>query len=156
MKSSLTLQSTVSAKDLDFQAKYDEYFGKQPALVRSLHHVLSAISICLIGLGAITFLIALYYTLLWAFTGTTTLLDDAWVSFGMACSLMVFPWGLDSMLMRWFPAVIFPASWYRSSRPINFKTGTGYIFAGFGVMCAGAPGFVYYFGLLSDALQKLF
>jgi len=156
MKSTLTLQSTASATDLEFQAKYNEYFAKQPAIVRGLHHVLSAISICLIPLAAIALVIALYYTLVWAFTGTYTLLDDAWVSFGMACSLLVFPWGLDSMLMRWFPAIIFPASWYRSPKAINFKTGASYIFAGFGIMCAGAPGFAYYFDLLSDALQKLF
>lgn len=153
MKSTLTLRPTASAADLEFHARYNEYFVKKPAIVRGLHHILSVISICLVVLATIALGVALYYTMVWATSGNHTLLDDAWVGFGMACSLMVFPWGLDSMLMGWFPAVIFPANWYRS--PLNFKTGAKYIFAGFGILCAGAPGFVYYWGLLSDALAKI-
>jgi hypothetical protein len=60
------------------------------------------------------------------------------------------------MLLRVFPAVIFPLAWYRSSRPIPFITGAGAFFAGLGITCAGAPGAVHFFNLASQALQKLF
>jgi len=59
------------------------------------------------------------------------------------------------MVMRVFPAIIFPAAWYRSRKPIQFKTGIGAFFGGFGIMCAGAPGAAYYVGLASQAIQKL-
>ena len=156
MKSTASLTPAITTRSSEFEARYDEYFTTKPAIVRGLHYVLSAFAILFVLLAVITFGIAIYYTLVWAFSGTYTLLDDAWVAFGMACSLMVFPGGLDSMLMLWFPAVIFPARWYRSSKPINFKTGWKYIFAGFGIMCAGAPGFVYYYGLLAETLSKVF
>jgi hypothetical protein len=60
------------------------------------------------------------------------------------------------MLTRIFPSAIFPASLYRSTKPIPFNTGLRYIWAGFGIACAGAPGAVHIFNLASLAIQKLF
>jgi hypothetical protein len=106
--------------------------------------------------------VAMYNTCLWAATGSFTSLGKAiylpigWVNYGLSMSLLVFPWGLDAMLMRVFPAVIFPAAWYRSRKPIQFSTGIGAFFAGFGIMCAGAPGAAHFIGLASQALQNLF
>jgi hypothetical protein len=108
------------------------------------------------SIACVMFVMALYYTFAWAFTGEATLLDDAWINFGLAMSFLVFPWGLDSTLMRIFPAIIFPVSWYRSSKPIKYFTGIRAFFAGFGIMCAGAPGAAHYFGLASQAIQNLF
>jgi hypothetical protein len=71
-------------------------------------------------------------------------------------TFLVFPWGLDSMLLRVFPAIIFPIAWYHSSKPTRYITGIGAFFAGLGIMCAGAPGAVHFFGLASQAIQKLF
>jgi hypothetical protein len=124
--------------------------------------VLQGLSLLCLANAAIWFGVALYQTILWATTGSSTslgaatYLPNAWVSFGLSMSLLVFPWGLDSMLMRAFPAVIFPVAWYRSNRPIPFMTGWGAFFAGFGITCAGAPGAAYFIGLASQALQKLF
>jgi len=160
MRSTVSIQDTASGTNLEyakqFQAQYGQYLEKQPPIIRGLHWVLQVMAILCIALACIMFVVALYYTFVWAFTGEATLLDDAWVNFGLSMSFLVFPWGLDSMLMRVLPAFIFPAAWYRSSKPIQFKTGTGAFFAGFGITCAGAPGAVYYIGLASQAIQKLF
>ena len=159
MKNTASIQNTVSGKELEvakqFQAQFGQYLDKQRPIIRGLHRVLQVMAILCIALACITFVIALYYTFVWAFTGEATLLDDTWVNFGLSMSFLVFPWGLDSMLMRVFPAIIFPAAWYRSRKPIQFKTGIGAFFAGFGIMCAGAPGAAYYVGLASQAIQKL-
>jgi hypothetical protein len=169
MNSTVGIQNTVSKKELEykeqFQAQVNQYLEKQPPVVRGLHRVLQGLSLFCLALPIIFFFVALYHTYLWATTGSltslgaATYLPTAWVNFGLSMSLLVFPWGLDSMLLRVFPvfpAVIFPVTWYRSNKPIPFSTGLGAFFAGFGIMCAGAPGAAYFIGLASQAIQKLF
>ena len=165
MNSTASLQNTVSAKELEyqeqFQAQVNPYMAKQHPIVRGLHLMLQGLSLFCFVLASVCFFVALYYTCLWAATGSFTSLGKAtnlpiaWVSYGLSMSFMVFPWGLDSMLLRVFPAVIFPANWYRSNKPIQFKTGIGAFFTGLGIMCAGAPGAAYFIGLASQVLQKL-
>jgi len=166
MKSTASIRNVVSAKEPEyneeFRARFGEYLGKQHPIVRGLHYVLMGLAIACLVLAVICYGVGLYYTYLWATTGSFTSLGQAtnlpiaWVTAGLSMSFLVFPWGLDSMLMRVFPAIIFPVKWYRSNKAIQFKTGIGAFFAGFGIMCAGAPGAVYFFGLASQALQKLF
>lgn len=169
MKSTAGIQNAASKKELEykeqFQAQVNQYLEKQHPVVRGLHRVLQGLSLFCLALPVIFFIAALYHTYLWAATGSFTSLGEAtylptaWVNFGLSMSLLVFPWGLDSMLLRVFPvfpAVIFPVAWYRSSKPIPFNTGVGTFFAGFGITCAGAPGAAYFIGLASQALQKLF
>ena len=165
MNSTANFQKTVSVKELDYteqyQAQVNPYLAKQHPIIRGLHLMLQGLSLFCFVLASVCFFIALYYTCLWAATGSFTSLGKAtnlpiaWVSYGLSMSFMVFPWGLDSMLLRVFPAVVFPAAWYRSNKPIQFKTGIGAFFAGLGIMCAGAPGAAYFIGLASQALQKL-
>jgi len=166
MDSTASLQNVVSAKEQEYQEKFQAqvsaYIAKQPSFVRGLHLMLQGLSLACMALAGVCFFVALYYTGLWAATGSFTSLGKAtnlpiaWVSYGLSMSFLVFPWGLDSMLMRIFPAVVFPAAWYRSNKPIAFKTGAGAFFAGFGIMCAGAPGAAYFIGLASQALEKIF
>ena len=166
MNSTASLQNTVSAKELEyqeeFQAQVNAYIAKQHPIVRSLHMMLQGLSLACMALAGVCFFVALYYTGLWAATGSFTSLGKAanlpiaWVSYGLSMSFLVFPWGLDSMLMRIFPAVVFPAIWYRSNKPIAFKTGIRAFFAGLGIMCSGAPGAAYFIGLASQALEKIF
>ena len=160
-----SLKKSNSLEELEYsrvRAKAGEYIKGQHPIIRSLHAVLQGFSYLTIALAVILFAIALYYTILWVITGSftslgaATYLPNAWVNFGLSCSFMVFPWGLDSMLMRWFPALIFPHGLYRSSKPIRIITGLRAFFAGFGIMCAGAPGAVYIIGLAVDVLKKLF
>jgi hypothetical protein len=165
MNNTASLPNTVSMKELgykeQYQAQVNQYMAKQHPIVRGLHYMLQGLSMFCFVLASVCFFIALYYTGLWAATGSFTSLGKAtnlpiaWVTYGLSMSFMVFPWGLDSMLMRVFPAVIFPAAWYRSNKPIQFKTGIGAFFAGLGIMCAGAPGAAYFIDLASQALQKL-
>lgn len=166
MNSTANVQSMASSKELDnltqFRARFSEYLGKQLPIVRGLHIMLQGLALFCAGLAVACFIAGLYQTILWVTTGSltslgkATYLPDAWVSFGLSMSLLVFPWGLDSMLMRVFPAIIFPAAWYRSSKPIKYITGIRAFFAGFGIMCAGAPGTAYFITLASQALQKIF
>ncbi len=166
MKSIASVQSAISNQELDrgesFPAQFNRYLQKQPPVVRGLHHALTGLAVCCMVLTGFLHLVGLYYTFLWATTGSFTSLGQAtylpmaWVNFGLSMSFLVFPWGLDSMLLRVFPAIIFPATWYKSKKPINYKTGWGAFFAGFGIMCAGAPGAVYITGLALQALQQLF
>lgn len=163
MKSTSIPKNTVSTKEQEsntlFRNQFTEYLAKQHPVVRGLHWVLTGVSIFCIILAVTFFCVALYQTILWATTGSfsslgkATSLPIAWVNFGLSMSFLVFPWGLDSMLMRVFPAIVFPAAWYRSDKPIQYRTGLGAFFAGFGIMCAGTPGAVYLFGLLTQALQ---
>jgi hypothetical protein len=166
MNSTASLQNVVATKEpeyqVQFQAQVNAYIAKQHPLVRGLHLTLQGLSLACMIVAGVCFFVALYYTGLWAATGSFTSLGKAtnlplaWVSYGLSMSFLVFPWGLDSMLMRVFPAVVFPAAWYHSSKPIAFKTGIGAFFAGFGIMCAGAPGAAYFIGLASQAIQKIF
>jgi hypothetical protein len=160
MKSTASLQNTASSKEQEYQAEYQaqvsQYMAKQPSIIRGLHYVLQGLFMICLVIACIMFVVALYYTFVWAFTGALTKLDNAWIDFGLSMSFLAFPLGLDTMLTRIFPAVIFPASLYRSNRPIPFSTGIGYIFAGLGIVCAGSPGAVHIFNLASLAIQKLF
>jgi hypothetical protein len=160
MNSTASLQNTTAIKEQSnkdqYQAKVSQYMARQPGIVCSLHYVLQGLHLIAIVLATIFFLVALYYTFVWISTGALTKLDDAWIDFGLSMSFLAFPLGLDSMLTRIFPSAIFPASLYRSTKPIPFMTGIGSIFAGFGIMCAGAPGAVHMYELASQAFQNLF
>jgi len=153
-------QNTVSVKEQEYteqyQAKVSEYMAKQPSIVRGLHVVLQGLFLICLVLACIMFVVALYYTFVWISTGALAKLDNAWIDFGLSMSFLAFPLGLDTMLTRIFPSVIFPASLYRSNRPIPFSTGIRYIVGGLGIVCAGAPGAVHIFNLASLAIQKLF
>jgi hypothetical protein len=159
MNTTASKQNIVSEKAQeyieDYKAKVNQYMEKQPSIVQGLHYVLQGLFLIATVIAAIMFVVALYYTFVWIFTGTLTKLDDAWVDYGLSMSFLAFPLGLDSMLTRIFPAVIFPVSLYRSNRPIQFMTGIRAFIAGFGITCAGAPGAVHLFNLLSQALQNL-
>ena len=166
MKSTASLQNGVSEKVLEtkaqFQTQLNEYLHQQHPIVRSLHQVLKGLAVFCTVLGGIFLVAALYQTYIWATTGSftslgaATYLPNAWVNFGLSMSFVAFPLGLDSMLMRVFPAIIYPATNDRSGKWINYKTGLGAFFAGFGIMCAGAPGAVHMVNLALAALQKLF
>ena len=160
MKSTASLQNVVPIKEREYseqyQAKVSEYMAKQPTIVRGLHFVLQGLFLICLVLACIMFVVALYYTFVWISNGSLVKLDNAWIDFGLSMSFLAFPLGLDTMLTRIFPSVIFPASLYRSNRPIPFSTGIGYIFGGLGIVCAGAPGAVHIFNLASLAIQKLF
>ncbi len=166
MNSTASLKNEFSTMELkykeEFRAKASEYFKKQHLIVIGLHRVLQGISYLIIILATVFFFVAMYYTVLWTMTGSLTSLGEAtnlpiaWATFGLSMSFVVFPWGLDSMLTRVFPAVIFPISSYRSSKPIQFKTGIGAFFAGLGIMFAGAPGAVYIIGMGLDIFRSLF
>jgi hypothetical protein len=151
MNNSASIQNVVSKKGSEYRkeflAKFDQYLAVQHPIVRGLHVALKVLAMICFILVFVFIGIAIYYTILWALTGSfsslgkATYLPTAWVNFGLSCSLMVFPWGLDSMLMRAFQTDAFlPAAYGNAGKPIKFMTGLGAFFAGFGIMCAGAPG----------------
>jgi hypothetical protein len=57
------------------------------------------------------------------------------------------------MLLRIFPAIVFPIASYRSNRPLTYITGIGAFFAGLGITCAGAPGAAHIIGLTLQAIR---
>jgi hypothetical protein len=133
-----------------FLREFNQYLAVQHPAIRGLHMVLKGLAMVCLGLSIIFFIVAMYNTFLWAATGSFSSLGQAaslpiaWVNFGLSCSFLVFPWGLDAMLMRSFPTDAFLPYAYGTARgqgkPIRFTTGLGAFFAGFGIMCAGAPG----------------
>jgi hypothetical protein len=151
MNSTASIQHVASPKGLEYRkeflAKFKQYLKTQHPIVRGLHVALKVLAVICFALPFIFFGIAIYYTVLWALTGNLTSLGRAanlpiaWVHFGLSCSLMVLPWGLDAMLMRAFQTDAFlPVAYGNARKPVKFMTGLGAFFAGFGVMCAGAPG----------------
>ena len=166
MKSTASLQGAVSKNGTEYRkqflAQFSQYRAAQHPVVRGFHLVLKGLAMICFALPFIFGVIALYYTYLWATTGSfsslgeATYLPIAWVNFGLSCSFLVFPWGLDAMLMRAFPTGAFLVYAYgQVSRPIRFTTGLGAFFAGLGVMCAGAPGAVYITGVIWQFIQNL-
>jgi hypothetical protein len=160
MNSTTSTQNIVSTQAeqpdylAEYRAKYDAYLAKQPGIVRGLHYALLIFAVFCIVLAVIMFFIASYYTVVWATTGDLTNLGIAWVNFGLSMSFVVFPWGLDAMLLRAFPSVPM-VSWYKPKKTINFFTGIGAFFAGLGIMCAGAPGAARMLELAQQAIQNL-
>jgi hypothetical protein len=151
MNSTASIEKSVSQKGAgyreQFRAQFNQYLATQPAIVRGLHVVMKILAVICFALPFIFGAIALYYTVLWTLTGNFTSLGRAtnlpiaWVNFGLSCSLMVLPWGLDAMLMRAFQTDAFlPYAYGNVRKPVKFMTGLGAFFAGFGTMCAGAPG----------------
>ena len=160
MEGTANVQSTISTEQHNeqFKAQLSAYLAKQNPIIRGLHWVLQGVALVCMVLAVCFFFAAMYQTILWAATGSFTSLGqairlpDAWVNFGLSMSFLVFPWGLDSMLLRVFPAMVFPIAAYRSNRPLNYFTGIRAFIAGFGIMCAGAPGASHIIGL---ALQTI-
>jgi hypothetical protein len=145
MKSTASLQGAVPTKGTEYRAefvaKFNEYLATQHPIVRGLHLVLKGLAMICFVLPFIFGVIAFYQTFVWATTGDVSSLGIAWANFGFSCSFMVFFWGLDAMLMRAFPTGAFLVYAYGTvKKPIRFTTGLGAFFAGFGIMCAGAPG----------------
>ena len=97
MKSTASIQDAALIREQEykeqFQAQFGQYLEKQHPIIRGLHRVLQVLAILCIALAGIMFVVALYYTFVWAFTGEATLLDDSWVNYGLSMSLIVFPWG---------------------------------------------------------------
>ena len=158
---STSLQGAVSKKGTEYReqflAQFNQYLATQHPIVRGLHLVLKGLAMVCFILPFIFGIIAMYQTITWATTGSVASLGIAWANFGFSCSFMVFFWGLDAMLMRAFPTGAFLVYAYGQVRkPIKFMTGLGAFFAGFGVMCAGAPGAVYITGVIWQFIQSLF
>lgn len=167
MKSTASLQGAGSTKGTEYReqflAQFNQYLATQHPIVRGLHLVLKGLAMICFVLPFIFGVIALYYTFVWATTGNfsslgeATYLPLAWVNFGLSCSFMVFPWGLDAMLMRAFPTGAFlPYAYGQVRKPIKFMTGLGAFFAGFGIMCAGAPGAATIPDVIRQFIQNLF
>jgi len=161
MEGTTNVQSTISTEQHNEQSKaqLSAYLGQQHPIIRGLHWVLQGVALVCMALAVGFFFAAMYQTVLWAATGSftslgqATRLPDAWVNFGLSMSFLVFPWGLDSMLLRVFPALVFPIAAYRSNRPLNYFTGLRAFIAGFGIMCAGAPGASHFIGLALKAIR---
>ena len=167
MNSTASIQNVASKKGSEYRkeflAKFNQYLATQHPIVRGLHWVLKALAVLCFILPFIFFGIAIYYTILWALTGSfsslgqATYLPIAWVNFGLSCSLMVFPWGLDSMLMRAFNTDAFlPVAYGNVRKPVKFITGWPVFFAGLGIMCAGAPGAAVVIPVIWKFIQGLF
>jgi hypothetical protein len=166
MNSTTSIQNVASKGSeyrKEFLAKFNQYLATQHPIVRGLHVVLKILAIICFALPFIFFAIAIYYTILWATTGSFTSLGQAtylpiaWVNFGLSCSLMVFPWGLDSMLLRAFQTDAFlPVAYGNARKPIKFMTGWPVFFAGLGIMCAGGPGAATIPGVIWQFIQSLF
>jgi hypothetical protein len=167
MNSTKSIENVTSKKGSEYRkeflAKFNQYLTTQHPVVRGLHVVLKILAIICFALPFIFFSIAIYYTVLWATTGSfsslgqATYLPTAWVNFGLSCSLMVFPWGLDSMLLRTFQTDAFlPVAYGNVRQPIKFMTGLGAFFAGLGIMCAGAPGVAVVLPVIWKFIQSLF
>jgi len=161
MEGTASVQSTISTEQHNEQsrAQLGAYLAKQHPIIRGLHWVLQGVALVCMALAVCFSFIALYQTILWAATGSfpslgqATRLPDAWVNFGLSMSFLVFPWGLDSMLLRVFPAMVFPIAASRSNRPLNYFTGIRAFIAGFGIVCAGAPGASHIVGLAVQAIR---
>jgi hypothetical protein len=139
MKSTASLQGAEYREQ--FLKQFNQYLATQHPILRGLHLVLKGLAMILFVLPFIFGFIAVYQTYIWATTGSLAVLGVAWANFGFSCSFIVFPWGLDAMLMRAFPTGAFLTTAYGTvKKPIRFTTGLGAFFAGFGIMCAGAPG----------------
>jgi hypothetical protein len=167
MSNTASLKNVASVKEqeykVEFHKQFNDYLERQHPIVKAVHEVLKAAAMICLALPVIFGFIGLYYTYLWATTGSFTSLGQAtylplaWVNFGLSCSFMVFPWGLDAMLMRAFPTnAVFQTIYGRATKRIKFITGLGAFFAGFGIMCAGAPGAARMFELASQFIQRLF
>jgi hypothetical protein len=167
MNSTASIQNVVPKKGSEYRkeflAKFNQYLATQPPIVRGLHVVLKILAVICFALPFIFGVIALYYTFLWATTGSFTSLGRAtnlpvaWVNFGLSCSLMVFPWGLDSMLLRAFQTDAFlPFAYGNVRKPVKFMTGWPVFFAGLGIMCAGAPGAAVVLPVIWKFIQSLF
>jgi len=161
MKTTTGIHSAAPAQETQtdylaqHQAQFDAYLAKQPGIVRGLHYALLVFALLCIVLAVILFFAALYATFVWATTGDLSNLGVAWVNFGLSMSFVVFPWGLDAMLLRAFPTLPMVRGWFKPTKPINFFTGFGAFWAGFGIMCAGAPGAARMFELARQAIQSL-
>lgn len=167
MKSTTSLQGVAPGEGTEYReqflAQFNRYLATQHPVIRGLHLVLKGLAMICFILPFVFGIIALYYTFLWATTGSfsslgeATNLPSAWVYFGLSCSFMVFPWGLDAMLRRAFPTGAFLVYTYGQIRkPVRFFSGLGAFFAGFGIMCAGAPGAATIPEVIWQFLQNLF
>src|SRR3972149_1292391 len=97
MNSPASVQGVVSGREGSnngqFKAEFSEYLKKQHPIVRGLHLVLKGLAMICFALPFIFGVIALYYTYVWATTGSfsslgeATYLPLAWVNFGLSCSL---------------------------------------------------------------------
>jgi hypothetical protein len=166
MKNTADIQA-VAAREApgyskQFLAEFNLYLEKQPPIIHVLHLILKGLAMLCFVLPVVFGVIALYYTYLWVTTGSFSSLGDAsylplaWVNFGLSMSFIVFPWGLDAMLLRAYPTGAFLHLVYgRVTKPVRFSTGIGAFFAGLGVMCAGAPGAARMIQLISEALRPL-
>jgi len=145
MKSTALSQGAVLAKGTEYRrqflAQFSDYLATQHPIVRGLHLVLKGVALICLAFPFVFVAVALYQTYIWATAGSAASLGLAWANFGFSCSFLVFFWGLDAMLLRAFPTDAFLVYAYgKVAKPVRFMTGLGVFFAGFGILCAGAPG----------------
>ncbi len=157
MKTQTKLQTSMGGEEtmLDHKRVYFEtfkaYLDKQPGIVKTLHKILKVFAAVNFALVAYFFVTGLYWTFVWITTGALDQLGVSWANYGLSMSFLVFPWGLDIMLLRAWPTELQPISY---SKPVVFRTGPMQILAGFGITAAGGPGAANMIRLVSEALQK--
>lgn len=137
----------------EFLAEFNEYLDSQPGIVRVLHKVLKGFAVITFVVAGFFFIVGLYWTFIWITTGAVDQIGVAWANYGLSMSFLVFPWGLDIMLLRAWPTDLQPNSY---TGPVKFRTGPLQILAGFGITAAGGPGAARMIELASQALQKIF
>ncbi len=159
MKSTADVQSVVPPEvpvrdyQREYMSEFQEYLDKQPGIVKFLHTVLKGFARFNYLLAGYFFIVGLYWTFIWITTGALSQLGVAWANYGLSMSFLVFPWGLDIMLLRAWPTELQQISF---AKPVHFRTGPWQILAGFGIMAAGAPGAARMIGLAAELLAKIF
>ncbi len=125
MSQTKNVQGSGTGKDAkeNFKFQLAQYLGQQPESTQSFHRWMKRLEVAGMGIIAAAFLVALYVSIAWK-SVNPIVIPIAWFVFAASAAPALIFLGLDAIILRAFPPVIWPG------KTPKFITGSGAVWTG--------------------------
>ena len=108
-----------------FKLQLAEYLGQQPESTQSLHKWMKRLEAAGVGIIVAAFIVAMYVSVAWR-SVNPIVIPMAWFFFAASVAPVMIFLGLDAIILRAFPPVMWPG------KLPKFVTGSGAVWTGWG------------------------
>jgi hypothetical protein len=141
-----TSKKPVSNKEAreNLKLQLAEYLAQQPGSTQTVHKVMNGLEVAGVVIIITAFIVALVLSFAWK-SINPMMIPIAWFAFAASASLTMILLGLDAIVLRAFPPILWPG------KPSRFTTGSGATWRGWAFMAGGLAA-VALWGLFAYAI----
>jgi hypothetical protein len=121
-----------------------EYLAQQPGSTQTVNKVMNGLEVAGVVIIIMAFIVALVLSFAWK-SINPMMIPIAWFAFAASASLTMILLGLDAIVLRAFPPILWPG------KPSRFTTGSGATWRGWAFMAGGLAA-VALWGLFAYAI----